>query len=186
MIDLRNQSFDDLMSVAFLNPSKVLKLLKLKDNMIAADFGSGSGGWVIPLAKKLEDGKVYAIDILEEPLSALRSKADLQELLNIKTVLSNLEAKEGSKLPGESCDLVLMTNLLFQAEDKKGILEEGKRVLKKGAKLLIVDWLENSPLGPKKGRVSPNEVKKIAKEIGLGLKEEFSAGTCHWGLILVK
>ncbi|PIP24588.1 MAG: hypothetical protein COX33_01180, partial [Candidatus Nealsonbacteria bacterium CG23_combo_of_CG06-09_8_20_14_all_36_125] len=50
----------------FLNPSEVLKQLNLKKNMVAADFGSGSGGWAFPLAKKLEEGKVYAIDILEE------------------------------------------------------------------------------------------------------------------------
>ena len=48
--------------------------------MIAADFGCGSGGWAIPLAKKLEEGKVYAIDILEEPLSALRARAKLEKI----------------------------------------------------------------------------------------------------------
>ena len=42
----------------FLNPNKVLKQLKLKPDMVGADFGSGSGGWVIPLAQELEDGKI--------------------------------------------------------------------------------------------------------------------------------
>ena len=62
----------------FLNPSEVLESLELRKDMIAADFGCGSGGWVIPLAKKLEEGKVFAIDILEEPLSALRAKIKLE------------------------------------------------------------------------------------------------------------
>jgi len=170
----------------FLNPEKVLKKLRIKKNMIAADFGSGSGGWVIPLAKKLEEGKIYAIDILEEPLSALRSKADLEGISNVKTVLSNVEGKEGSKLASASCSLVLMTNLLFEIENPKRVLEEGKRILKKGGKILVVDWVLEASLGPKQGRVSPDEVKKIAKEIRLTLKEEFSAGAYHYGLIFEK
>lgn len=172
--------------MTFLNPEKVLKKLKLKEDMLAADFGCGSGGWVIPLAKKLEDGRVFAIDILEEPLSALRSKADIQKLLNIKTILSDVETKEGSKLSNDSCDLVLMTNLLFQVEDKKEVLGEGKRVLKKGGKVLVVDWIENSLLGPKEKRVSVKEIKDLAKEIGLTQKEEFEAGGYHYGLIFEK
>jgi len=67
----------------FLNPSEVLKKLKLRKNIIAADFGSGSGGWAIPFAKILEEGKGYAIDILEEPLSALRAKVKIEKLFNI-------------------------------------------------------------------------------------------------------
>ena len=168
----------------FLNPTEVLKQLPLRKNMVAADFGSGSGGWAIPLAKILEEGKVYAIDILEEPLSALRAKVKLEKIVNIETIKSDVE--KGAKLLKESCDLVLMTNLLFECEDKKIILEEGKRVLKKGAKLLIVDWKKDSPLGPEKGRVSVEEVKKLAEELNLKVEKEFEAGLYHWGLILVK
>ena len=115
----------------FLDPLKILKQLNLRKDMVAADFGSGSGGWAMPLAKKLEDGLVYAIDILNEPLSALIGKIALEKVSNIKTICSNIEGKNGSTLSDSSVDLVLMTNLLFQAEDKEAILAEAKRILKK-------------------------------------------------------
>lgn len=118
----------------FLDPLKILKQLNLRKDMVAADFGSGSGGWAMPLAKKLEDGLVYAIDILNEPLSALIGKIALEKVSNIKTICSNIEGKNGSTLSDSSVDLVLMTNLLFQAEDKEAILAEAKRILKKAAK----------------------------------------------------
>ena len=174
------------MNQGFLNPAEVLKQLKLKKEMTAADFGCGSGGWVIPLAKKLEEGKIFAIDILEEPLSALKSRAKIEKISNVETIQSNVEAKNGSKLTDNSCDSVLMTNLLFECDDKKIVLEEGKRVLKKGAELLIVDWKKDSPLGPKEGRVSAEEVKKIAKDLDLKLEKEFEAGIYHYGLIFTK
>ena len=76
---------------SFLNPEEILKQLKLKKDMIAADFGSGSGAWVLPLAEQLEEGKVYAVEVLEEYLSALKSKAKAQKLYNIETILANVE-----------------------------------------------------------------------------------------------
>jgi len=170
----------------FLNPEEVLNQLELREDMIVADFGSGAGGWALPLAKKLKKGKVYAIDILEEPLSVLKSKAEHESIFNIKTILSDIEKKGDSKLPDNCCDLVLMTNLLFQVENKKAVIEEGKRVLKEGGKILVVDWKKESSFGPKEGRVSVQEIKEIAKEIGLEIEKEFSASSYHYGLILVK
>src|SRR4030042_3324590 len=112
----------------FLNPEKVLEKLDWKEDMTAVDFGCGSGGWVTPLAKKLENGKVLSLDILEEPLSALRAKAKLFKLENIETIKADVE--KGTSLANESQDLVLITNLLFECKDKNKVLEEAKRALK--------------------------------------------------------
>lgn len=169
--------------MAFLNPSKVLDMIELKKSFVASDFGSGSGGWVIPLAKRLEEGKVYAIDILEEPLSALKGRAKLEKILNIEIVRSDVE--KTSKLFNESCDLVLMTNLLFEVEDKKKVMEEGKKVLKRGGKILVVDWKKEAPFGPKE-KISAEGVKKVAKDLNLKLEKEFEAGVYHFGLIFEK
>lgn len=168
----------------FLEPTEILNKLVLRKDMIAADFGCGSGGWVLPLAKKLEDGKVYAIDILEDPLSALKAKASLDKVLNIETVKSNIE--KTSKLLTGTCDLILITNLLFEVEDKKFVLEEAKRVLKKEGEILVVDWKKDVLLGPKGREVSLDEIKKIAKELDLKPEKEFDAGLYHWALLFKK
>ena len=170
--------------ISFLNPNDILKQLNLKESMTVADLGCGSGGWVIPLAKKLEGGKVYAIDILEEPLSALKAKANLEKLTNIQSIVADVE--KGVDIWEESCDWVLMSNLLFQCEDKKKVLQEAKRILKKRGKILVVDWKVEAAMGPKEGRVSPEEVKKIAETLDLKTEKELDAGAYHYGLILVK
>lgn len=169
---------------SFLNPKEILNKLELRTDAVAADFGSGSGGWAIPLAKKLEKGKVYALDVLEEPLSALKSKAQLGKISNIETALADVERE--TRLLSDSCDLVLMTNLLFECEDKKAVMAEGKRVLKSGGRILVVDWKKESPLGPKEGRISADDVKKIARDFDLKLKKEFPAGAYHYGLVFIK
>jgi len=169
----------------FLNPTEILKQLKLRKDMTAADFGSGSGGWVVPLAKKLEDGKVYAIDILEEPLSALRAKAKLEKILNVQTILADVE-KGIEILKDRSCNLVLMTNLLFQCEDKKKILAESKRILKSGGKILVVDWKKDNPLTKQIEKVSFEEIKETASGLDLKMEKEFDAGPYHYALIFEK
>lgn len=170
----------------FLNPQEILKHLELRKNMTAADFGCGSGGWVLPLAKELADGIVYAIDILEEPLSALRGKMILEKIGNIRTIRSNVEKRQGSTLPDSAVDLVLVTNLLFQCANKREVLEEGKRVLKPNGKILVVDWLKDNPLTKEIEYVSFDEIKEIAQNLNLKLEKEFAAGIYHCGLIFNK
>jgi len=169
----------------FLNPTEILKQLKLRKDMTAADFGSGSGGWVVPLAKKLEDGKVYAIDILEEPLSALRARAKLEKILNVQTILADVE-KGIEILKDRSCNLVLMTNLLFQCEDKKKVLAESKRILKSGGKILVVDWKKDNPLTKQIEKVSFEEIKEIALGLDLKMEKEFDASPYHFALVFTK
>lgn len=167
----------------FLNPQKILENLNLKENMVAADFGCGAGGWVLPLAKILKKGKIFAIDILEEPLSVLRSKLNAEKIFNVETRRADVE--KGTPLFSESVDLVLMTNLLFECQNKEEVLKEGKRVLKKGGKILIVDWKEEVEIGPEK-KVSKKEIKEIAEKLNLKVEREFEAGSFHFGMILVK
>lgn len=171
---------------AFLEPEKVLDEIELRDDMIAAEFGCGSGGFIIPLAKRLEGGRVYGLDIQEEALSALKGKLDREGLANVEVKRCDIEAPEGSTLPANSLDLVLIPNVLFQVEDKEQVLKEAVRVLREGGKILVVDWLPKAPIGPKEGRISPDELKEIAKELKLKLEKEFEAGKYHYGLVFAK
>jgi len=173
------------MASSFINPRQILNdRLRLEKSMVAADFGCGSGEWVAALAQALENGKVYAIDLLDEPLSAVRSKARIKNLQNIEVVKGDVE-KLVPRLLANSLDLVLMTNLLFQADNKKAIFAEAFRVLKSGGKILAVDWDESARVGPGK-KISIAEMKRIAQEAGFSLAAEFSAGSFHFGLIFEK
>ncbi len=169
---------------SFLNPKEILEKLKLTEEMKGIDLGSGSGGWAIPLAKILEEGRVYAVDVLEEPLSALKSKANLERITNIETIIADVEKR--IKLPDETADIVLITNLLFQCYDKNGVIAEAKRLLKPKGKILIVDWIKDNPATGEIEKVSFEGIKYFIKSQGLKIEKEFPAGTYHLALILVK
>jgi len=167
-------------------PETILNQVNLKPHMTVAEFGCGSGGLTIPLSKKVKQGRVYALDILEEKIDALKHKAKMENIFNIKTIICDLDEKEGSTLNSESVDVVLIPNVLFQAEKKDLMIEEGARILKKGRELLIVDWKKDSPFGPKEGKISAEKVKELASQAGLSLKTEVSLGEYHYGLTFSK
>lgn len=169
----------------FLKLGEVLSNLDLRDDMVAAEFGAGSAMFTISLATMLGRGRVYALDIQEGKLSALNGKIKQQKINNIFTILCDLESKNGSTLPDNDLDVVLMPNILFQAENKHAIIEEGFRVLKPGGQLLVIDWLKANSFGPEK-IIKPEEVKKMAQSLGFSLKKEFASGDYHYGLLFTK
>ena len=170
----------------FLDPDKILDELDLKGGETVVEFGCGSGSFTLPLAKKLKGGRVYALDIQEEPLLALKGKIEMAGLSNIETKRCDIEAPEGTGLPQEFLDWVFIPNVLFQVQDKQQVLKEAKRILKKGGKILIIDWKKNVPFGPKEQRVEIEDLKKIANDLKLKLGKEFQAGEYHFGLIFEK
>ncbi|MGB9598865.1 MAG: class I SAM-dependent methyltransferase, partial [Minisyncoccales bacterium] len=172
-------------AISFLDPQKIVNSLPLTKEMVAADFGCGTGGWVIPLARILSEGIVYAIDVQETPLSSLTSKINLEGLSNIKKILADVE-NNIKALSDNSCDLVIMSNLLFQVEDKKNVFKQANRVLKPGGLLLVVDWKEDAVIGPAEGMVAKDEVEKIAQEMDFILEKEIDAGSYHYGILFRK
>ena len=173
--------------VTFLEPEKIIGQIDLKPDFYAAEFGCGPGGFTTALAKALPKGMVYGLDIQEEPLSALVGRARAEGLPNIKTIQCDLEEPKGSTLKDESLDLVLVTNVLFQSEEKEAMLREAKRIAKPKGKIVIVDWKPDSPFGPERGRVSLEEIQQLLlTKLDMKIVKEIDAGTYHWAAIFSK
>lgn len=174
-----------LMIPDFLNPSQTLNSLSfLEDNFMAIDIGCGSGGWTIPLSKILENGKVYAIDIQGEPISALQGKLEHNNIRNVETMLANIE--KGVKIPNNTFNFAILSNVLFQVDNKETALNETKRILKPDGRILIIDWKKLSNVGPKEHAISREEMKELAQKNGFTLENDFDLGKYHWGLIFKK
>ena len=170
----------------FLDIESVLENIELKESMLAAEFGCGSAHFTISLAKKLKKGRIYAFDIQPEKLSALEGKIKHEHLSNVKIILSDLEKPNGSTLKDNSIDIVVIPNLLFQAQDKYSIIKEAYRILKTGGQILIIDWQKNSILNLKNEIFDANQAKQMAQEIGFEPKKEFMASDHHYGLLFIK
>jgi len=172
----------------FLNIEKIVDQLGIKLDMAIADFGAGHGFFSVAFAKKVgSSGQVFAVDILPQALEAIRSKAKLEGLFNIKIVRGDVEKPNGSTLKDASCDLVFIANVFFQVPDKFGLIDEAYRVLKKDGELAVIEWKPYIALGPQKERrLSEEELKKLVMSKAFSEPKPIDAGSHHYGFIFKK
>jgi ubiquinone/menaquinone biosynthesis C-methylase UbiE len=118
----------------------------------------------------------------------IKDAAAAKGLKNVEVIWGDIERLGGTKIKDASADAVVISNVLFQAEDKKGLLLEAKRVLKAGGKLLLVDWRESfSNLGPApESVVTADAARALCEREGFVLKKEIPAGEHHYGFIMLK
>lgn len=168
----------------------ILQRLGLTENQQTAELGCGNFGFfVFPLAKLVgRKGRVYAVDVVKATLEEVKNRAIRENLPQIFVVWSNLEIFKATKIETNSLDSALLVNVLYQSDKRTEIIREAIRLLKRGGRLLIVEWKSVSlPLGPMPDkRVKLDSLKAAAPKLGLEIKEEFEAGPYHYGLILTK
>jgi len=168
----------------------ILRKITVEEGQHVAELGCGNFGFFVwPLAKLVgRRGQVFAVDILKSTLEEIKHQALKENLPQVKTIWSNLEIFKATTIETSSLDCALLVNILHQSEKRIEIIREAIRLLKRGGKLLIVEW-ENtdSPLGPiPEKRVKLESLKFAAPKIGLDIQEEFIAGPFHYGIILTK
>jgi ubiquinone/menaquinone biosynthesis C-methylase UbiE len=173
----------------FAHPPRNVAAFGISPGMSVADFGSGSGAYVLLLAEALAgSGHVYAVDIQKDLLRRTYNEAKRRGFHDVKVLWGDLERPGGSKIADNVLDLVLISNLLFQVEDKAMLVAEAHRVLKHGGRLVIIDWAESfGGMGPQKADVvTKGAATALAMDSGFVFDKEFAAGAHHYGLIFHK
>lgn len=174
---------------AFLDVDRIVSTLGITQGQHAADLGCGSGYFTIALARAVgASGIVTAVDVMEEPLQSVQTRADAMGLKNVRTVRADLEVLGGTKIPDASQDLTLLKNVLFQSQKKDAMIREAARMLKQGGRLVAIDWKKRAGgFGPPDDlRPDPSEVQRMAQDTGLRLDRELTADRFHFGLIFIK
>lgn len=180
----------EIKTTALFDIKNILDKMGISEKQQVAELGCGNFGFfVFPLARLVgRAGRVYAVDILKPTLEQVAREAKKENYPQIMTIWSNLEIFKATKIEASSLDHALLVNVLHQSDKKVEILREAIRLLKRGGKLLIVEWQNSDlPLGPApERRVKIESLKTAAPKIGLDLQAEFAAGPYHYGLILSK
>ncbi|MCX6753072.1 MAG: methyltransferase domain-containing protein [Candidatus Nomurabacteria bacterium] len=172
----------------FVDPVKILQSFGLGDSMIVADLGAGSGFYSIAAAKMVPNGKVYVVEVQKDYLTTVKTKAETDHLKNLEYFWGDIEKIGGTKIGDRITDVVIISNVLFMAENKKKLLEEAKRILKYEGRVLFIDWSDtSSALGPRAGSViNPVQAKEMFTTAGFTYEKDIPAGEHHYGIIFRK
>ncbi len=173
-------------TAGFAHPRRNIEALGVEPGMSVADFGSGSGIYVLHIAEALDhSGHVYAIDIQKDLLKRVKNEATRRGFKNVEIIWTDLEKTGSSKIADHKLDLVLISNLLFQVENKATVLHEAARIVRPNGRLVIIDWRESyGSMGPEKSDVVTLEkAEALAKDAGFVPDHTFAAGAHHYGLV---
>ena len=173
----------------FIDPTKTVHALGVKSGDIVADLGVGSGAHAIAAAKIVgNNGKVYAVDIQKDLLETLHSMAKESGLPQLEIIWGDLDDACATKLSEEVVDRILISNTLFQLEDKNQIMHEAYRIAKPGAHMLVVDWSSShGHAGPHPDNVvTQDSARNLAEGAGFVFSGTVPAGDFHYGLLFEK
>ncbi|NQU64022.1 MAG: class I SAM-dependent methyltransferase [SAR324 cluster bacterium] len=138
------------------NPALIWETLGLKDPQVLVDVGAGTGFFALPFADKMPKGIVYACDSSDTMMDWLKENLPREydgRVIPLKTEENSIG------LDDQIADLVFMMMLHHELDSPLQMLQEVKRLLKPGGKVMIVDWAKKEiPFGP------PMEIR-VAAEI---------------------
>jgi len=174
--------------MAFTQPEHVIEQIEMRPDMVVADLGAGTGAYTIAAARKLSGGKVLAVEVQKELLEQLTASMQTSGITNVETLWGNIEKVGGTKIEDDSVDLVILSNILFQVEDREGLLDEVDRILKSDGKVLLIDWSESfGGLGPHQSQlILEDTARELFESHGFSTDEEVTVGEHHYGFIAHK
>jgi ubiquinone/menaquinone biosynthesis C-methylase UbiE len=119
-------------------PAKLQEALKIKEGMVVADIGAGSGYHTFRMSEKVgAKGKVYAVDIQPEMLAIIKEKAKERKITNIDLVLGT---ESDPKLPENGVDLILLVDVYHEFSVPYEMTKAMVKALKPGGRLVFVEF----------------------------------------------
>jgi len=109
----------------------------IREGLTVVDYGCGPGRYTVRFSKIVgETGKIYAVDIHELAIQAVKKKIEKEQISNVDPVLAD---GNHSSLPDGIADVVCAIDMFFSVHDPIEFLKELHRIPKQGGVLVIDD-----------------------------------------------
>ncbi|MGC2388128.1 MAG: methyltransferase domain-containing protein, partial [Candidatus Acidiferrum sp.] len=126
---------------------QLASLMGWKPGTVVADIGAGDGSYTFAAVEQVgPTGRVFATEISQEKLKALRTEVERRNLQNV-TVIESGEAE--TNLPAACCDAIFLRRVYHHLTKPLEFDASVLASLRPGGKLAIIDF----PPHPEYGRV---------------------------------
>ena len=127
----------DIIDFFYPHVARRAKRFGITEGMTVVDYGCGPGRYTVNFAALVgEKGRVYALDIHDLAIAALKKRIAKRELRNVQPIL--IEGYD-STLPDATADVVCAIDMFFIINDPGAFLAEVKRIAKRDGKLVVDD-----------------------------------------------
>jgi len=144
------------------NVALAIAKLNLAPNSVVADIGAGTGYYTFRIAPKVPQGKVYAVEVQNEFISALAARKKELDLTNVEVVKGS---NQTPNLPAAAVDLAIMVDVYHELEYPQEMLQAIYQALKPTGKLLLLEYRAEDPTVPIK-ELHKMSVAQVNKELG--------------------
>jgi len=167
------------------NTSTLLSNMEIKPENIIADIGAGSGYHVLKMSPLASKGIIYAVDLQQEMLDALRQKKEKQSIDNVEMIKGS---EKSANLAENSVDKVLMVDVYHEFEYPIEMIASIKKALKPGGQIYLIEYRaedDNVPI-KKLHKMSEAQAIKEMNEEGMILEKNIGKITLKHFIVFVE
>jgi ubiquinone/menaquinone biosynthesis C-methylase UbiE len=176
-------------SYDLIDPGALWTALNLPPGITFLDLGCGQGNYSLAAADRIgPTGVVYAVDLWEEGLAALKERAAREGRSNLKPLAAGADQVP---MESSSVDVGLMATVLHdlvEAGTAAGALAEVARIIKAGGQLAIVEFdkIDGPPGPPRHIRLDPDEVEALVAPYGFARQQTVKLGPYNYLITFIK
>lgn len=145
--------------------------MPLQPASTVADIGAGTGYYTFRMARRVPQGRVYAVEIQDEFVASLQARARQEGAANV-TVTKGTETTPN--LPDTSVDLAIMVDVYHELAYPQEVIKSLHKALKPNGHLLLLEYRAEDPSVPIKElhKLSVAQAKKELAANGFVLAEK--------------
>jgi len=176
-------------SYDLIDPGALWAALNLPPGITFLDLGCGQGNYSLAAADRIgPTGVVYAVDLWEEGIAALKERAAREGRSNLKPLAAGADQVP---MESSSVDVGLMATVLHdlvEAGTAAGALAEVARIIKAGGQFAIVEFhkIDGPPGPPRHIRLDPAEVEALVAPYGFARQQTVNLGPYNYLMTFMK
>lgn len=159
------------------NTSTLLENMNITKTDDIADIGAGSGYHVFKMADRATAGTIYAVDIQDEMLAAMRDKKGDGKFTNVSLVKGS---EKSVNLSPNSVDKVLIVDVYHEMNFPFEMMASIKEAMREDARLYLIEYRGEEPNVPIKKLHKMTEAQAVKEMKALGLVLEENNDNLPW------
>ena len=132
----------------------------LEEGFTVVDYCCGPGRYVVPTSRRIGNaGKVYAVDVHEMALEAVRKRVEDHRLKNVEPMLAGAYS---CGVPDRSAHAIYLLDAIHMIRDTRSFLAELHRIARPDAFLIVDDG--HQPREETKAQIADSGLWSISEE----------------------
>lgn len=147
----------------------LIERLPIDADDVVADIGAGTGYFSFPIAERVPDGRVLAVDIQPEMLSIIERRREAAGVDNVKPVRGTIT---DPMLPEAAVDLILIVDAYHEFSHPYEMGKAMATALRPGGRLVLIEYRAEDPRVAIKRLHKMSEAQAVKEMQAIGLEHE--------------